>query len=158
MYRHQKSCIVFEYWFRIWVSTFWTKLYVSSCCVCPIYRSILTVYISNNSRLYLCLSGMEWSESVCARLWKQRVNTQAGQAPEASAVGSKWTWPKESEVSQNDRPQQGNHRRPKIRTPQWKHTTTLQNGHISFIYLYPNKLTHIEYNLFFFCKGCFLIL
>lgn len=94
---------------------------------------------------------MEWSEPVCSRLWKQRVNTQAGQALEATAVGSKWTWPKESEVSQNDRPQQGNHWRPKIRTHS-ENTTALQNGHISFIYLYPNKLTHIEYNLFFFVR------
>lgn len=39
--------------------------------------------------------------------------------------------------------------------PQWKCTTTLQNGHISFIYLYPNKLTHIEYNLFFFVRVAF---
>lgn len=99
------------------------------------------------------LSGLEWSESVRARLWKQRVDTQAGQAPEATAVGSKWTRPKESEVSQNDRPQQGNHRRPEIRThseitPQHYKTDTFPFS----IYTPGNWLIRVQ--PFLFCKGC----
>lgn len=124
-------------------------LLVILCSISKVYKAITC--------LCLCLSGMEWSESVCARLWKQRVNTQAGQAPEATAVGSKWTWPKESEVSQNDRPQQGNHRRPKIRTQSENTPQHYKRTHFLYLFI-PQQNDSYRVQPFLFCKGCFLIL
>lgn len=49
---------------------------------------------------------MEWGEPGCAGLWEQGVNTQTGQATQAAVMGSERAGPEESQIPQNDRPQQ----------------------------------------------------